>query len=212
MQESTTLHFTLGLMCIFVNWNLPRGASVLLSKRYQFTWHSIFGAAFSFIHNFPESYHILPTSDYILFSLWKWKNNKQSLRECICVVEWTDKFWVYSCIHHNCLKSTWKQWTNFLSLCIKGGNFFAGAEKIRLSWWPFQYFSISYNISFSISFTISLQYLSWENKAGLVAFSVFANPIFLPVEVRGTPKADMSPHIPTSQTFRTFQFHFWKAE
>ena len=36
MQESTTPHFTSGLMCIFVNFNSPEGATrVLFSKSFN---------------------------------------------------------------------------------------------------------------------------------------------------------------------------------
>ena len=164
-QESTTTHFTLGFICIFVNSDSPTGAAVYFSQKVSiYMTFDICGGIF--IHlKFPH--WIISYSTNL-----KWSENKHRSHENICSNECRESW----CLHHKCLKWTWK--LTFSLFLPKGGNLFAGSGKITLVW-PFEY---------------------------------LPNPIFLPPEVRGSRKADMSPHIPTPQTFRTFQFHFWKGE
>ena len=156
MQESTTPHFTFGLMCIFVNFNSLEGATrVLFSKSFN-------------LHDIQYSSKI-SSPNHIIFYQFKMitSENKHRIHENICADEWPYKCQV------ECQK------LNVSLFLSRGVYLFPGSGKIRLGWWPFEY---------------------------------LVNLIFPPPEVKGSPKADMSPHIPTPQTFWTFQFHFWKSK
>ena len=108
-QESTTTHFTLGFICIFVNSDSPTGAAVYFSHKVSiYMTFDICGGIF--IHlKFPH--WIISYSTNL-----KWSENKHRSHENICSNECRESW----CLHHKCLKSTWKL---TVSLFLpKGGN------------------------------------------------------------------------------------------
>ena len=121
-QESTTTHFTLGFICIFVNSDSPTGAAVYFSQKVSiYMTFDICGGIF--IHlKFPH--WIISYSTNL-----KWSENKHRSHENIC----SNECWESWCLHHKCLKSTWK--LTFSLFLPKGGNLFAGSGKIRLVGW-----------------------------------------------------------------------------
>ena len=172
----SSLHFRFDLH--FSELEFSQGSKCVLSSK-NINFHEIQYLLCHFHSSwiFPESYRILPTSDDdILFVLQNWKDNKR------------DACWVYCCVFTT---SVCNQLENHaLSLFpIQGG----------IAGWPL---SIPFRFSFIISWENSLQELIWENKAWLVAFSVFVQSNFASTRGQRHSKSwYVTAHIPTPPNF-----------